>query len=63
MLSHEKWTSVGGLMTQLHAIHRGIDATRLDRLAGHLAAKERVWQRLPLHERTTAQAALRLLAS
>jgi predicted nucleotidyltransferase len=26
--SHEKWTLVGGLMTQLHAIHSGIDAIR-----------------------------------
>lgn len=28
VLSHEKWTLVGGLMAQLHAIHRGIDAIR-----------------------------------
>lgn len=28
VLSHEKWTLVGGLMTQLHGIHRGIDALR-----------------------------------
>lgn len=28
VLSHEKWTLVGGLMTQLHAIHHGIDAIR-----------------------------------
>lgn len=28
VLPHEKWTLVGGLMTQLHAIHRGIDAIR-----------------------------------
>lgn len=27
-LPYEKWTLVGGLMTQLHAIHRGIDAVR-----------------------------------
>jgi hypothetical protein len=26
--SHEKWTLVGGLMTQLHAIRHGIDAIR-----------------------------------
>lgn len=25
---HEKWTLVGGLMTQLHGIHRGIDGLR-----------------------------------
>lgn len=28
VLTHEKWTLVGGLMAQLHAIHRGIDAIR-----------------------------------
>lgn len=28
VLSHEKWTLVGGLMTQLHGIHRGIDTLR-----------------------------------
>jgi predicted nucleotidyltransferase len=28
VLPHGKWTLVGGLMTQLHAIHRGIDAIR-----------------------------------
>lgn len=28
VLPHEKWTLVGGLMTQLHAIHRGIGAIR-----------------------------------
>lgn len=28
VLPHEKWTLVGGLMTQLHAMHRGIDAIR-----------------------------------
>jgi len=28
VLPHEKWTLVGGLMTQLHGIHRGIDALR-----------------------------------
>lgn len=28
VLPHDKWTLVGGLMTQLHAIHRGIDAIR-----------------------------------
>jgi hypothetical protein len=28
VLAHEKWTLVGGLMTQLHAIYRGIDAVR-----------------------------------
>lgn len=28
VLPHEKWTLVGGLMAQLHAIHRGIDALR-----------------------------------
>lgn len=27
-LPHEKWTLVGGLMTQLHAIHHGIDTPR-----------------------------------
>ena len=25
VLPHEKWTLVGGLMTQLHGIHRGVD--------------------------------------
>lgn len=28
VLSKDKWTLIGGLMTQLHAIHRGIDAVR-----------------------------------
>lgn len=28
VLQHEKWTLVGGLMAQLHGIHRGIDALR-----------------------------------
>lgn len=28
ILPHEKWTLVGGLMTQLHGIHRGITAVR-----------------------------------
>ncbi|MBM0126375.1 hypothetical protein [Pimelobacter simplex] len=28
VLPHQRWTLVGGLMTQLHAIHRGIDAIR-----------------------------------
>jgi predicted nucleotidyltransferase len=28
ILPHEKWTLVGGLMVQLHSIHRGIDALR-----------------------------------
>ncbi len=28
VLPHEKWTLVGGLMTQLHGIHAGIDAVR-----------------------------------
>lgn len=28
VLSHEKWTLVGGLMAQLHGIHRGVDALR-----------------------------------
>lgn len=28
VLPHEKWTLVGGLMAQLHGIHRGIDALR-----------------------------------
>lgn len=28
VLPHESWTLVGGLMTQLHAIHVGIDAVR-----------------------------------
>jgi hypothetical protein len=28
VLPHEKWTLVGGLMVQLHASHRGIDAVR-----------------------------------
>jgi hypothetical protein len=28
VLPHHKWTLVGGLMTQLHGIHRGIDALR-----------------------------------
>lgn len=28
VLAHEKWTLVGGLMTQLHGIHRGIDTLR-----------------------------------
>jgi predicted nucleotidyltransferase len=28
LLPHQKWTLVGGLMTQLHGIHRGIDALR-----------------------------------
>ncbi|MBZ2195571.1 hypothetical protein [Occultella gossypii] len=28
VLPHEKWTLVGGLMAQLHAIHRGVDAIR-----------------------------------
>ncbi len=28
VLSHEKWTLVGGLMTQLHAVSRGIDTLR-----------------------------------
>ena len=28
MLPHENWTLVGGLMTQLHGIHRGIDTLR-----------------------------------
>lgn len=28
VLPHDTWTLVGGLMTQLHAIHRGIDAVR-----------------------------------
>lgn len=28
VLPHDQWTLVGGLMTQLHAIHRGIDAIR-----------------------------------
>ncbi|HWJ68143.1 MAG TPA: hypothetical protein VNT31_15835 [Nocardioides sp.] len=28
VLPHDKWTLVGGLMTQLHAIHSGIDAIR-----------------------------------
>ncbi|MEU0267489.1 hypothetical protein [Nocardioides sp. NPDC006303] len=28
VLTHEKWTLVGGLMAQLHAIHRGVDALR-----------------------------------
>ncbi|UUZ58706.1 GSU2403 family nucleotidyltransferase fold protein [Nocardioides sp. B-3] len=28
VLSHEKWTLVGGLMTQLHGIHRGIESLR-----------------------------------
>jgi hypothetical protein len=27
-LPHEKWTLVGGLMTQLHGIHRGVTAIR-----------------------------------
>ncbi|KAA1397841.1 hypothetical protein ESP70_010890 [Aeromicrobium ginsengisoli] len=27
-LPHDKWTLVGGLMTQLHGIHRGIDTLR-----------------------------------
>lgn len=26
--SHENWTLVGGLMVQLHSIHRGISTTR-----------------------------------
>lgn len=25
---HEKWTLVGGLMAQLHAIHRGVEVSR-----------------------------------
>lgn len=28
VLPHQKWTLVGGLMTQLHGIHRGIDTLR-----------------------------------
>lgn len=28
VLPHEKWTLVGGLMAQLHGIHRGIDTLR-----------------------------------
>ena len=28
VLPHDKWTLVGGLMTQLHGIHRGIDTLR-----------------------------------
>lgn len=28
VLSHDKWTLVGGLMTQLHGVHRGIDTLR-----------------------------------
>lgn len=28
VLPHEKWTLVGGLMTQLHAIHRGVNTLR-----------------------------------
>jgi len=28
VLPHDRWTLVGGLMTQLHAIRRGIDAVR-----------------------------------
>lgn len=28
VLSHDKWTLVGGLMSQLHGIHAGIDAVR-----------------------------------
>lgn len=28
VLPHEMWTLVGGLMAQLHGIHRGIDALR-----------------------------------
>lgn len=28
VLPHERWTLVGGLMAQLHGIHRGIDALR-----------------------------------
>lgn len=28
VLSHDKWTLVGGLMAQLHGIHAGIDAVR-----------------------------------
>lgn len=28
VLPHEKWTLVGGLMVQLHAIHHGVDAIR-----------------------------------
>ena len=28
VLPHHRWTLVGGLMTQLHAIHRGVDAIR-----------------------------------
>jgi hypothetical protein len=28
VLPHERWTLVGGLMTQLHGIHRGIDTLR-----------------------------------
>lgn len=28
VLAHEKWTLVGGWMTQLHGIHRGIDTLR-----------------------------------
>jgi hypothetical protein len=28
VLPHQEWTLIGGLMTQLHAIHRGIDAIR-----------------------------------
>lgn len=28
LLPHEKWSLVGGLMTQLHAIHQGVDVIR-----------------------------------
>ena len=28
VLPHEKWTLVGGLMTQLHAINQGVEAIR-----------------------------------
>ena len=27
VLPHDRWTLVGGLMTRLHGIHRGIDGT------------------------------------
>lgn len=28
VLPHDRWTLIGGLMTQLHAIRRGIEAVR-----------------------------------
>ena len=28
VLPHNQWTLIGGLMTQMHAIHRGVDAVR-----------------------------------